>query len=151
MSGQRTAILLAGDNISDIEYLNEGLIKEGFRVLSVSDKERVVTIARCEVPNLILLDLQSCFDVCRSLKRNFVTEHVPIIALLSPAEEADRIAVLELGADDCMAKPFSFRELVLRIKCSLNRTRDKKGKARYKQAQHYSALTRRPSVPTSVS
>jgi DNA-binding response OmpR family regulator len=79
------------------------------------------------------------------LKRDFVTEPIPIIALLFPAEEVDRVAALELGADDCMAKPFNFRELTLRIKCSLNRTEDKKGKARYKKAQYYSALTRRSS------
>jgi DNA-binding response OmpR family regulator len=91
----------------------------------------------------------------RSLKRNFVTEPVPIIALLFPAEEVDRVAALELGADDCLAKPFNFRELNLRIRCSLARARDKMGKARYKQAKYYSALTRvsassSPTGPRSI-
>jgi hypothetical protein len=62
------------------------------------------------------------------LKRDFVTEPIPIIALLFPAEEVDRVAALELGA------------LTLRIKCSLNRTEDKKGKARYKKAQYLFCL-----------
>jgi DNA-binding response OmpR family regulator len=82
-----------------------------------------VTLACSEIPNLILLDLKSCFDICRMLKRNFVTEPIPIIALLSPAEEVDRVAAFELGADDCMAKPYSFRELTLRIRCSLDRVK----------------------------
>ena len=74
------------------------------------------------------------------LKRNFVTEPIPIIALLFPAEEVDRVGALELGADGCMAKGFNFRELTLRIKCSLSRTEDKKGKARYKKAQYLFCL-----------
>jgi DNA-binding response OmpR family regulator len=102
----------------------------------------VVTLARSELPSLIILDFPTCFDICRMLKHNFVTEPIPIIALLFPAEEVDRVAVMELGADDCMAKPFSFRELTLRIKCSLNRAEDKQGRLRYKKAQHYSALAR---------
>jgi len=64
-------------------------------------------LARSETPDLILLVLNSCFDICRMLKRNFVTEPIPIIALLFPAEEVDWVAALELGADDCMAKPFN--------------------------------------------
>ncbi len=150
MSGDRVTILLAGDDSSDLEKLTALLLAERFKVLPVADRKGIVTLARSEVPSLILLDLKSCFDICRMLKRNFVTEPIPIIALLFPAEEVDRVAALELGADDCLAKPFSFRELTLRIRCSLNRTRDKQGKARYKQSQYYSALTRRPSVSTPV-
>ena len=150
MSGERVAILLAGDDSSDLEKLTASLLAKRFKVLPVTDRTGLVTLARSEVPNLILLDLKSCFDICRTLKRNFVTEPIPIIALLFPAEEVDRVAALELGADDCVAKPFSFRELTLRIKCSLNRARDKQGKARYKQSQYYSALTRRPSESIPV-
>jgi DNA-binding response OmpR family regulator len=143
-------ILIVVDNAADLTKLTYGLQTEKFKVLPITDRDSVLRLARSEVPDLILFDLNSCFDICRMLKRNFVTEPIPIIALLSPAEEVDRVAVLELGADDCMAKPYSFRELLLRIKCSLNRARDKKGSARFKQAQYYSALTRRPFVPTSV-
>jgi len=150
MTEKTDKMLIVGDNAADLTKLAYGLQTEKFKVLPISNRDSIVRLARSEVPDLILLDLNSCFDICRMLKRNFVTEPIPIIALLSPAEEVDRVAVLELGADDCMAKPYSFRELLLRIKCSLNRARDKKGKARYKQAQYYSALTRRPSVPASV-
>jgi DNA-binding response OmpR family regulator len=149
MNGGRATILIAADDPIDLEKLAR-FLAESFKVLLVEDRTRILPIVRSEVPSLILLDLRSCFDICRMLKRNFVTEPIPIIALLFPAEEVDRVAVLELGADDCLGKPFSFRELNLRIRCSLNRARDKQGKARYKQSQYYSALTRRPSVSTPV-
>jgi DNA-binding response OmpR family regulator len=145
MSGKDITILVAGDNRLELEELTSRLIVERFKAISVANRESIVTVARSEVPGLILLDLKSCFDVCRNLKRNFVTEPIPVIALLFPAKEADRVAIFELGADDCMAKPFNFRELTLRIRCSLNRAQDKQGKTRYTQAQHYSALARGPS------
>ncbi len=145
MSGEQVTILLAGDDSSDLEKFTAFLLPERFKVLSVPDRTGIVTLARSESPSLIRLDLKACFDICRMLKRNFVTEPIPVIALLFPAEEVDRVAVLELGADDCMAKPFSLRELTLRIRCSLNRARDKNGQTRYKQSQYYSALTRRSS------
>ena len=133
---------MAGDDSNCLAKLIGPLQAEQFRIVTVTDREEVVTIARSEVPHLVLLDLKSPFDVCRNLKRSFVTEPIPVIELLFPAEEADRVAILELGADDCIAKPFSFRELTLRIRASLNRTRDKRNKTRYTQSQYYSALAR---------
>lgn len=150
MTGETVTILFLADESSDLQKITSLLLAEGFKVLPVTDRRSIVTVARSEVPSLILLDLQPCFDICRKLKRSFVTEPIPIIALLYPAEEVDRVAVLELGADDCMAKPFNVRELILRIKSSLNRARDKRGTARYRQSQYYSALTRRPSVSTPM-
>jgi two-component system alkaline phosphatase synthesis response regulator PhoP len=145
MNRKRTAILVAGDNTNDLSALTAHLQTEGFEVIPVANRISILTIARSEVPSLIILDLQPCFDFCRALKHNFVTEPIPVIAILSPAEEMDRVAALELGADDCVAKPVSFRELTLRIKCSLIRARDKRGTVRYNQAQNYAALTR-PSI-----
>ena len=116
MNGEPVTILTGRDDPNDLEVLTSRLVAEKFKVLPVADRTATVTLARSEVPNLIVLDLKSCFDVYRSLKRNFVTEPVPIIALLFPAEEVDRVAALELGADDCLAKPFNFRELNLRIR-----------------------------------
>lgn len=146
MSEDQIVVLVAGDDPSDLNNLSVYLRSEGYSTVTVLDRATIVAIARSERPNLILLDFAECLDICRKLKRNFVTEPIPVIALLLLAEEPDRVAVFELGADDCMAKPFSFRELILRIKCSLNRARDKKGKTRYKQSQHYNALTRASSV-----
>ena len=142
MSEKFVSILLATDDMAALNDLTARLHAENFRVIPIGNRESIVTLARSERPDLILIDLDACFDICRLLKRSFVTEAIPVIALLSPAEEADRIAVLELGADDCMAKPFHFRELTLRIKRSLERARDKNGRTRYQQAKHYTALTR---------
>ena len=150
MSGKKETILVAGDNADDLTKLAIHLQAEKFKVLPIKYQESIMTLARSELPDLILLDFKSCFDICRMLKRNFITEPIPIVALLLPADEVDRVAALELGADDCLAKPISYRELTLRIRCSLNRARDKQGKARYKQSQYYSFLTRRPSFSTPV-
>ena len=92
---------MAGDDADDLEKLAIRLQAEKFKVLPVKNRDSVINLARSELPSLILLDFQSCFDICRILKRNFVTEPIPIIALLFPAEEVDRVAALELGADDC--------------------------------------------------
>ncbi len=135
MSGQAIKILLAGDNNpSEFENLIAHLQTNGFKVISVENRDSIVTMTHGMAPDLILLDLESCFDICRMLKRNFVTGSIPIIALLFPADEPDRIAALELGVDDCMAKPYHFRELLLRIRCSLNRARERMGRAHYQQA-----------------
>lgn len=147
MSKHHAVILVAGDSPNDLNNISTYLRGEGFGTITVLDRATIITIARSERPNLVLLDFDECLDVCRKLKRNFVTEPIPVIALLFPAEEADRVAILELGADDCMAKPYSRRELLLRIRASLSRARDKDGTARYRQSQYYSALTRRSSPP----
>ena len=136
MSDNADTILVGGDCLDDLKSLTAYLLAERFKVLPIANRSKIVTLARHEVPDLIVLDLISCFDICRSLKRNFVTEPIPIVALLCPAEEPDRIAAFELGADDCMAKPINFRELRLRIRCSLNRARDKKGKTCYAQSKY---------------
>ena len=142
MSEEQLTILLAGDHPEGFESLLSYLQGEGFKIVPVENRDSIVTMTRSTIPDLILLDLKSCFDICRLLKRNFVTGPIPIIALLSQADEIDRIVVLELGADDCLGKPYNFRELNLRIRASLIRAWERKGKVRYDQAKHYAALFR---------
>jgi len=78
-------------------------------------------------PHLVILDLMlpsiDGFEVCKILKRNSETLHSPIILLTARGEEIDRIVGLELGADDCVVKPFSPRELILRIRAFLRRSK----------------------------
>jgi DNA-binding response OmpR family regulator len=150
MSGRQLTILLAGDHPGGFESLLSYLQSEGFKVIPVENRDSIVTMTRSMVPDLILLDLKSCFDICRQLKRNFVTQPIPIIALLTQADETDRIVVMELGADDCLGKPYNLRELILRIRSSLIRAWERKGKVRYDQAKHYNALFRSssPNPPT---
>src|SRR5213075_1498874 len=80
------------------------------------------------LPALIVLDLMlpgmSGLDVCKALKGDALTARIPIIMLTAKAEEVDRIVGLELGADDYITKPFSPRELVLRVKSVLRRARE---------------------------
>ena len=85
--------------------------------------------ARDEMPALIILDLMlpqlDGTEVCRQLKADSKTAHIPIIMLTAKAEEVDRVVGLELGADDYVTKPFSPREIVLRVKTILRRTSGK--------------------------
>jgi CheY-like chemotaxis protein len=93
MPEKQETLLLAGENPIDLDRLSIHLHNEGFRTPTVADRKMIVDLARSEVPNLIMLDFDYCFDICCLLKRNFVTEVIPIIALLFPANEPDRVAV----------------------------------------------------------
>jgi len=82
-------------------------------------------LAKKERPGLVILDLMlpgmDGKDICRALKSNPLTQSIPILMLTAKAEEVDRVIGLELGADDYVTKPFSPRELVLRVKAILRR------------------------------
>jgi two-component system phosphate regulon response regulator PhoB len=94
-------------------------------VLTAVDGASGLEQARKERPGLIILDLMlpemDGKDVCRALKSNSLTRSIPILILTAKAEEVDRVIGLELGADDYVTKPFSPRELVLRVKAILRR------------------------------
>jgi two-component system phosphate regulon response regulator PhoB len=95
-------------------------------VLKAEDGPTALEIARTAFPALIVLDLMlpgmSGIDVCKVLKNETATKLIPIIMLTAKAEEVDRVVGLELGADDYVTKPFSPRELVLRVKSVIKRT-----------------------------
>jgi two-component system phosphate regulon response regulator PhoB len=82
-------------------------------------------LAKKERPSLVILDLMlpgmDGKDICRALKSNPLTQSIPILMLTAKAEEVDRVIGLELGADDYVTKPFSPRELILRVKAILRR------------------------------
>jgi two-component system phosphate regulon response regulator PhoB len=83
-------------------------------------------LAQEQVPDLILLDLMlpdlAGTEICKALKAEEMTRHVPILILTAKGEEIDRVLGFELGADDYVTKPFSVRELLLRIQAILRRT-----------------------------
>ena len=119
--GRRT-ILLVEDEESITTPLVEALRREGFDTAvsaTAADSLEAFTRAR---PDLVLLDVMlpdgSGFEVCRELRAR---SRVPIIMLTARGEEADRVAGLELGADDYVVKPFSARELVARVRAVLRR------------------------------
>ena len=123
VSAQSNApVLLVEDEPALVESVQYSLEQECFRVVVASDGERAVQLARQEQPALVLLDLMlpklSGLDVCRMIRREST---VPIMILTAKDAEADKVAGLELGADDYMTKPFSMRELVSRVRAHLRR------------------------------
>jgi DNA-binding response OmpR family regulator len=115
-------ILLVDDETLITDSLTYSLKREGFEVEAVADGNSALEVARQLEPDLIVLDLMlpdiSGFEVCRRL-RTFTTS--PVIMLTARSEEIDRVLGLEVGADDYLAKPFSFRELLARINALLRR------------------------------
>lgn len=101
------------------------LRQSGFSVISALDGPSGLELAKKERPGLIILDLMlpgmDGKEICRALKSNPLTQSIPILMLTAKAEEIDRVIGFELGADDYVTKPFSPRELVLRIKAILRR------------------------------
>jgi two-component system, OmpR family, alkaline phosphatase synthesis response regulator PhoP len=121
----RERILVVDDEEDLLELVNYNLSKEGYRVNCVGTGEDALAEARKTLPDLIVLDLLlptvDGLEVCRLLKSDSKTQHIPIIMLTAKSEEADVVAGLELGADDYLTKPFSPRVLLARIKALLRR------------------------------
>ena len=118
--------ILAVDDEEDIlELVDYNLTREGYDVTCADTGERALTVARAELPDLILLDLMlpgvDGLDVCRLLKNDQRTAHIPIIMLTAKSGEPDVVAGLEMGADDYITKPFSPRVLAARVKTVLRR------------------------------
>ncbi len=118
-------ILVVEDEADVLDLLLINLRAAGFTVVTVEDGALALAKARSEAPSLIILDLMlpkmSGLEICKVLKSDAATRHIPVIMLTAKAEEVDKIVGLELGADDYVTKPFSPRELILRINRSLRR------------------------------
>ena len=118
-------ILVVDDEPDAVELIEFNLIGAGFEVITAEDGTEAVKKARRSLPDLILLDLMlpevDGLEVCKILRRDPATSGIPIIMLTAKAAEIDRVLGLELGADDYVTKPFSPRELVLRVKNLLTR------------------------------
>jgi two-component system, OmpR family, alkaline phosphatase synthesis response regulator PhoP len=103
------------------------LERDGFRCRTASNGSEALREARAAVPDLIVLDLMlpelDGLEVCRQLRRDGSTAGVPIIMLTAKSDEVDRVVGLEIGADDYVAKPFSPKELVARVRAVLRRAR----------------------------
>ncbi len=115
-------ILLIEDEPALADSIHYSLEREGFRVVVAPDGERGIERFRADPPALILLDLMlpklSGLDVCRIVRAEST---VPIMILTAKDSEADKVAGLEMGADDYVTKPFSIRELVSRVRAHLRR------------------------------
>lgn len=119
-------ILIVDDEQDLVSTLEYNLQSEGFRTISAFTGRAALNLAAADPPpDLILLDLMlpdmSGKQVCKTLRTTEATGQIPVIMLTAKDEEIDRVVGFELGADDYVTKPFSLRELMLRIKAVLRR------------------------------
>jgi two-component system, OmpR family, phosphate regulon response regulator PhoB len=127
-------VLLVDDEPDLLSLLEFNLRAAGFETAVVTTGEQALAHARRRVPDLVLLDLMlpdvSGTEVCRQLKADERTRHVPVVMLTARGGEVDRVVGLEVGADDYVTKPFSVRELVLRVGAVLRRVGERRTGAR---------------------
>lgn len=120
-------ILIIEDDADIAESLHYNFKREGFRPVIAESGEKGLRLAldQKNPPSLIILDLMlpgmSGMELCRRLRRESLTEKTPIIMLTAKASEIDKIAGLELGADDYIVKPFSVKEVIARVRAVLRR------------------------------
>ena len=129
-------ILIVEDDADIAESLQYNLKREGFRPVIAESGEKGLRLAIDErnPPALIMLDLMlpgmTGMELCRRLRREPHTEKIPIVMLTAKAAEGDKIAGLDIGADDYIVKPFSIKEVIARVRAVLRRT-DKEDAATY--------------------
>jgi DNA-binding response OmpR family regulator len=115
-------ILVVEDEVAIAEAVRARLASEGYQVRVVHDGPEALRAAAAEPPDLVVLDLMlpgmDGLEVCRELQKD---DWVPVLMLTARTEEADKVAGFAVGADDYLTKPFSLRELVMRIKAILRR------------------------------
>lgn len=121
-------VLIVEDEPDIRKTIDYNLSKESFKVVqaeSIAEGEKALAANKIDV---IILDLMlpdgSGLTLCRDIKSNATTKHIPVIILTAKTEEVDRVVGFELGADDYVTKPFSVRELILRVKAILKRSVD---------------------------
>src|SRR5947209_16801155 len=161
-AGPGRKILIIEDENAFADLLALSLRKGGFKVSTAADGASALQNARDDRPDFVILDLMlpkmSGLEVCRILKGDSATRHIPVLMLTAKAEEIDRIVGLEFGADDYVTKPFSPRELVLRVGAILRRGKgdaadEKKlsiGPITLDPARHHVEVAGKPLRLTSV-
>jgi two-component system phosphate regulon response regulator PhoB len=121
----KARILVVEDEPDALELIVFNLRAAGFEVFTAEDGRQALDKLRLNPPDLLVLDLMlpevDGMEICKLLRRDTATARLPIVMLTAKAAEIDRIVGLEMGADDYLTKPFSPRELVLRIKKLLQR------------------------------
>jgi DNA-binding response OmpR family regulator len=118
--------------VEDDEDINDLLVynlkKESFQVKSFLSSIQALKEIQKNPPDLVLLDIMlpdmDGLEMCKKIRSNPETEHIPVIMITAKSTEIDKIVGLELGADDYITKPFSIREVVARIRAILRRTKN---------------------------
>jgi len=131
VSERRQRILVVDDEPEAVDLVAFNLRQAGYEVVSAADGGEALRRARAQLPDLIVLDVMlpelDGLEVCKILRRDPTTAAIPILMLTAKASEVDRVLGLELGADDYVTKPFSPRELILRVRKLLERPRPAAG------------------------
>lgn len=126
MSIAGNKILVVEDEPDIRKLVQYNLAQERFKVFEAENGEQALKMVQRDRPNLVILDLMlpglSGLELCRILRDRADTAQLPILMLTAKAGEADKVVGLEMGADDYLAKPFSPRELVARVRAILRRT-----------------------------
>jgi two-component system phosphate regulon response regulator PhoB len=116
---KRSRILVVDDEPDLVELVRHHLVREHYEVVTAGDGETGLAEARRKLPDLVVLDLMlpgiDGLEVCRRLRSDTRTSHIPIVMLTAKGEESDAVIGLSQGADDYVRKPFGIRELVARI------------------------------------
>lgn len=124
----RKEIFIVEDEEDILELLRFHLTRDGFDVFSAGDGEEAIRAIIKRPPALVLLDLMlpglDGLEVCRAIKKESKTAHIPIIMTTAKGEEADIVAGLELGADDYVTKPFSIKVLIARVRAVIRRRQE---------------------------
>ena len=136
-------ILIVEDEPDILDLVSYNLKQAGFDVEEAEDGEVALQLIEDRPIDLVVLDLMlpgiDGLEVCRLLKQNIEHKDLPVLMLTARTEEVDRIVGLELGAEDYLVKPFSPRELILRIKAILRRVKGGKGESEEDAAEKIQA------------
>ncbi|MFQ5752545.1 MAG: response regulator [bacterium] len=123
----KDSILIVEDEEDILELVGYHIEQAGYRIIKSGDGQEALELIQKKLPDMIILDIMlpgmTGKEVCKILKQQEETRHIPIIMLTAKGEEIDRVVGFELGADDYVTKPFSPRELVLRVKAILRRAK----------------------------
>jgi len=118
-------ILIVEDETTLAETLADNLAEEGYEVLRAADGESGLALVRAQLPDLIVLDIMlpvlDGLSVCRIIRKDVTTSHIPIIMLTARGTEVDKIVGLESGADDYIVKPFGLGEFLARVRAVMRR------------------------------
>lgn len=133
-------ILVVDDEEDIADLVSYNLSREGFVAVKAYDGESALRMVKREKPDLLILDLMlpgmSGLDICKVIRANPETAHLPIIMLTAKSDELDKILGLEIGADDYVTKPFSVKELMARVRSLLRRIQDGKKQSRQETFEH---------------
>ncbi len=137
-------ILVVDDEKDIADLVAYNLEKEGFDTIKAYDGGDVLKTVKTQKPDLIILDLMlprmNGLDLCKAVRANPETAHLPIIMLTAKADEVDKIIGLEIGADDYMTKPFSVKELMARVRSIFRRIQER-DKQSVRQTFEFEGLT----------